>query len=339
MEEMIMASETLIKFKEDIKTQVMTGDIKLALDRLHSYVGAGDNTLSNTIILLTGSYNRLVLEKAASVVDDEDYQRRLAQFTKSILDLLPLLEDITPPAIPKMEVTVAVPDNVSLEKIIGTSNLQRIAWLEEGLRLSQAVCRILLPAGGRGTGFVIAPGLLMTNHHVLPDEATARQAWAEFNYQQGIGGDDLLTARYQLDVSRFHTSPVDQLDYTIVGIKEGVDAQTPRLEKWGCVALNADATPVPDEHVVIIQHPLGGLKQIALTANQVLSIWDHRLHYTTDTMPGSSGSPVFNDSWKVVAIHHAGGNLQANAQGDKRFTNEGVLMSAIRADASSLWPG
>jgi hypothetical protein len=47
----------------------------------------------------------------------------------------------------------------------------------------------------------------------------------------------------------------------------------------------------------------------------------------------------FNDLWQVIAIHHAGGALQVNAKGDKRFVNEGILMSAIRADAGSLWPG
>ena len=28
-------------------------------------------------------------------------------------------------------------------------------------------------------------------------------------------------------------------------------------------------------------------------------------HYSTDTEAGSSGSPVFNDQWEVVALHHS----------------------------------
>lgn len=28
--------------------------------------------------------------------------------------------------------------------------------------------------------------------------------------------------------------------------------------------------------------------------------------YLTDTLPHSSGSPVFNSEWEVVALHHAG---------------------------------
>ena len=30
------------------------------------------------------------------------------------------------------------------------------------------------------------------------------------------------------------------------------------------------------------------------------------LQYTTDTLPGSSGSPAFNKDWEVVALHHSG---------------------------------
>jgi V8-like Glu-specific endopeptidase len=86
---------------------------------------------------------------------------------------------------------------------------------------------------------------------------------------------------------------------------------------------------------VIIQHPQGGPKQIALTANQVVNVYEHRLQYTTDTLPGSSGSPVFNDDWQVIAIHHAGGNLISNSRGDRRFVNQGILLSYILRDLTS----
>jgi V8-like Glu-specific endopeptidase len=61
----------------------------------------------------------------------------------------------------------------------------------------------------------------------------------------------------------------------------------------------------------------------------VVNLFEHRLQYTTDTLPGSSGSPVFNDAWKVVALHHAGGNLVTNPRGDRMFANQGILMAKI----------
>src|SRR5262249_29085877 len=134
-----------------------------------------------------------------------------------------------------------------------------------------------------------------------------------------------------------HTSPVDKLDYTLVAVKP--NPGRPLLEKWGHLHLNPNADPLPNEHVVIIQHPNGGPKQIALTANFVMQTKPPLIHYTTDTMPGSSGSPVFNDLWHVVAIHHAGGQLFQGADGQSRYVNEGILMSAIKGDAGPLWPG
>ena len=79
------------------------------------------------------------------------------------------------------------------------------------------------------------------------------------------------------------------------------------------------------------------MKQIALTYNYVLGLWAHRLFYQTDTKPGSSGSPVFNKDWKVVALHHKGqtmenGGLQINENGDRMGANEGILMKYILED-------
>jgi ABC transporter/Trypsin-like peptidase domain len=83
--------------------------------------------------------------------------------------------------------------------------------------------------------------------------------------------------------------------------------------------------------VSIIQHPLGGPKQVALSANEVINVYERRIQYITDTMPGSSGAPVFNTMWDVVAVHHAGGNLLKSAAGDRVFANEGVSIESILA--------
>jgi len=103
---------------------------------------------------------------------------------------------------------------------------------------------------------------------------------------------------------------------------------------WGSLdlAFNANSVALAD-HVTIIQHPMGGPKQICLTDNKVINIFDGKLQYTTDTMPGSSGSPVFNDQWRVVAIHHAGGNLVTNTRGDRVFANQGILIKSILANS------
>jgi endonuclease G len=182
---------------------------------------------------------------------------------------------------------------------------------------------------------LIAPNLLMTNHHVIPDKSVAAQSVAEFDYQLNFGGGARPTCRYKLDQNRFCTNAA--LDYTIVGVLPG-GSDWPDLENWGCALLNPHANPIVGEHVTIIQHPNGGPKQIALTANQVVDVRGHRLLYTTDTMPGSSGAPVFNDMWEVIAIHYRGEVPYVDHKGDEQRVNGGILMSAIKPTAGDSWP-
>jgi V8-like Glu-specific endopeptidase len=136
---------------------------------------------------------------------------------------------------------------------------------------------------------------------------------------------------YPLDPSSLRISVA--LDYALIAVHE--TAEQPPIESWGSLTLARDAEPRAGDHVVIVQHPQGGPKQIALTANQVVNVYEHRLQYTTDTLSGSSGSPVFNDDWEVIAIHHRGGNLVSNSRGDRRFVNEGILSSYIHKDLSA----
>jgi endonuclease G, mitochondrial len=82
-----------------------------------------------------------------------------------------------------------------------------------------------------------------------------------------------------------------------------------------------------DDPVNIVQHPLGGLKQVALYHNHVAFVDRDIIQYLTDTQPGSSGSPVFNDAWQVVAVHHAG---RHDPSGKAPFIrNEGVRASVL----------
>jgi endonuclease G len=64
------------------------------------------------------------------------------------------------------------------------------------------------------------------------------------------------------------------------------------------------------------------------------------LQYVADTMDGSSGSPVFNQNWEVVALHHSGAphppddlpSLAKKAWKGKFRVNEGIPIRAILDD-------
>jgi endonuclease G len=335
-----MSTESLQSFLNQVRDQIVAGDAQAALDQLQNYLSGVAPKLNNEVSLLASRYNRLRRDQRKGLLNRDAAQAEQNTLENNLLDLLgEIPKHISPamtpvqPALPKAE-TWEWPATLQPETILHVNVLKQISWIQRAIDVSQSLCRLLTPKG-LGTGFLIAPNLLMTNHHVIADADVAKKSQAEFNYQQDVAGNYLPTYRYSLNPAVLHTSPLGELDYTIVGIEPA--AGLPPLESWGHVDLNPFADPIPSEHVVIIQHPNGGLKQIALTANQVVEVNKPYLLYTTDTMPGSSGAPVFNDLWQVIAIHHAGSDPKG--KGIRRYSNEGILMSAIKADAGSYWPG
>jgi V8-like Glu-specific endopeptidase len=217
-------------------------------------------------------------------------------------------------------------DPITDEKVIGLNNLLNIAWLNRGLQLAAPVARLVTP-DGPGTAFLIAPDLLLTNHHVLPSTAVADESVAEFNYQVNWAGTFEPVRRFTLDSTYCRTSA--DLDYTIVRVRDSPG------DLYGYVDLAIRAEPAVNDFVSIVQHPLGGPKQICFTDNKVAAVFDHLVQYSTDTEPGSSGSPVFNQQWEIVGLHHKGGGL-AGPDGKKHFTNEGILINSVIRDAASF---
>jgi hypothetical protein len=77
------------------------------------------------------------------------------------------------------------------EKIIGENTLRDIYILNLALSASKAVVRIATPKG-LGTGFMVAPDLLMTNNHVIESREVASKSDFSFNYQLDINGKENL---------------------------------------------------------------------------------------------------------------------------------------------------
>ena len=63
---------------------------------------------------------------------------------------------------------------LAFERILGTNDMVGVAFVERMLRAIAATGRIVIRTpdgrGGFGTGFLVAPGLLLTNDHVLPSD-------------------------------------------------------------------------------------------------------------------------------------------------------------------------
>jgi V8-like Glu-specific endopeptidase len=90
--------------------------------------------------------------------------------------------------------------------------------------------------------------------------------------------------------------------------------------------------PATKSRVNIIQHQGGMPKQISIQNNFLEYVDEKLLQYLTSTLPGSSGSPVFDDNWRVVALHRSGGMVEEPQTSRRYFRNAGIRISAIVND-------
>src|SRR5215207_430865 len=227
------------------------------------------------------------------------------------------------------------------ERIQGkTEDFVGVAFLELARIAASTVGRVISEDKQPiGSGFMISDRLFLTNNHVIPDIFEARQYLAEFNYEMSIDRQPKPVTRFKFKPDEFFlTNPEDELDFTVVAIGQTVYGEG-RLSDFGyCPLIGSDDKHVLGEFVNIIQHPEGDYKQVVLRENQLVTRLDRLLHYLADTNPGSSGSPVFNDQWEVIALHHWGEPTELITPDGKpvrKDVNEGVRISKILSDLTS----
>ena len=216
---------------------------------------------------------------------------------------------------------LSLESEANLERIIGSkSKLIEMKWLKKAFEVSKSVGRITVIKRENdrewteyGTGFLTAGGYLFTNHHILSSPEEAARAKVEFNYMEG---EEVST--YRLEHTTWIGTNENKLDFARVKVKDG--GKVP-LSNWGFLDIDASGDVHEDDPLPIIQHPDGGEMHIALETDSVLRIDGPHIYYQTDTLRGSSGSPVFNKDWKVIALHSAGLKLEK--------ANRGVLFNAI----------
>src|SRR5262245_57981505 len=216
-----------------------------------------------------------------------------------------------------------------------------VAFFDRGRRAANSVARVAFESGrGWGSGFMVADRLFLTNHHVIPTPEAARDLRVEFDFELDVRDNPLGKTSFTFDPAvLFVTDPVEGLDFTLIALGERV-AGTRELSYYGYCPLS-DA---PDKHAIgevvnIIQHPKGRYKEVVLRENRLVASADEALHYVADTEPGSSGSPVFNNQWQPIALHHWGGPFHSvvDDKGKRvpREVNEGIRVSSIVAKIKS----
>jgi hypothetical protein len=284
--------------------RVIQGALQQASSPVSINLPAGASTLA-------GGRSSVTLVEGVQRLDDDEFAALVFERARSTLGV-----QVRAPATKEQRRQLEQDIEQYFEKVHRGADFLPTSFLERGVERARAVCRIVTQTS-YGSGFLVASrNYIMTNNHVLEDVDAARGATAQFDYDE-----DNLTYPVALDPDTFFVTH-KALDFTIVACRpEGLPPEVQPIP-----LLRDPATVTRHERVNIIQHPRGRSQEVSLHDNKVTYVYDRVIRYRADTEPGSSGSPVFNNQWELVALHHAGW-----AEDDGTATNEGVRLAAIVA--------
>jgi endonuclease G len=244
------------------------------------------------------------------------------------------------------------------ERLTVGNDMLPLGFLEAGLIAARSVAKLTVPRydGGiprtamdgtpvsyLGTGWLVGPGLLMTNHHVVNARNDGEPSAGEADLRAQVAAMTVLFDYDGAAASGTSVAPVEligwdaTLDYAVVRIAESARAPL-TLAKPGITSVQADVAIA----VNVIQHPNGTPKKLGIRNNLVSAATATALTYFTGTLEGSSGSPVLNDRWQVVALHRGSTTAKQGAtfQGvTMPYVNIGTQLYAIAADFGQRYPG
>jgi trypsin-like peptidase/effector-associated domain 1 (EAD1)-containing protein len=250
-------------------------------------------------------------------------------------------------------------DRSGLEKLIDPQNqmVNAAVWLERALASQSPICRVDIDGQANGTGFLVGPNAVLTNHHVVDRVIDQpKRIVLRFDYKQLRDGTilsgTLVTVKRIVDSSPpapgemanppEKCDPTNQeLDYALLETEgnpgdepiriPGAAADGPRR---GWIPVPADGKVIdPDPYavdmpVLIMQHPLAQPLSLAIEWQSMLGPIPAktRVRHRTNTDAGSSGSPTFDRNWNLIALHHYGDPRPGVAP----LFNQGVPIAAIR---------
>ena len=220
-----------------------------------------------------------------------------------------------------------------------------------------------------GTGFLIGPETVLTNYHVVKDaiEGSFKPADIRVRFDYRKLRDGLTTSAgievepasdWLVDYEPYSTvdsEPYDEqdlpeeneLDYAVIRTMEKVGLAPPPgpLDiPRGWIEPIGHVYDFPlDSFIRVIQHPCHDPLKLDDVDDAVVRVNGNgtRVHYRTNTMPGSSGSPVLNGNLDLVALHHSGepGTPDFELPCQKQVTpaeyNEGIPIASIQNQLAS----
>jgi|JI10StandDraft_1071094.scaffolds.fasta_scaffold26053_4 hypothetical protein len=222
--------------------------------------------------------------------------------------------------------------SAGLQKVIRADNpmLDIDQWRTRLTQLELRVCRIDIAGRGTGTGFLIGPGLVLTNFHVVEAILSGKKSAADItclfdfkvlsNNKLNPGTRVPLHSQNPILLSSPYTAaekaakPDDtpptekELDYAVLQLDQPFPADPDPSARGYEVLPSQMPEFTPGQGIIIAQHPAGAPMKLAIDTQAVISVNANntRVRYKTNTEGGSSGSPVFDLLWGLSALHHYG---------------------------------
>lgn len=200
------------------------------------------------------------------------------------------------------------------------------AYAQAIINATRRIAMIEVAGRPRGTGLLVGPDLLLTAAHVLDSRCwpppDAVDVVAVFDYFPMPGRSPAETGT-RVGVSEFvygslpteaeadgrvldWDAPADRLDFAILRLASRVPdapgAPMPRGHyRLGPESYAFDQAPL----LFIVQHPLGEFQAFSyVRQSPQRNDKGTRIRYRSNTLLGSSGSPVIDTVGRLVAIHH-----------------------------------
>lgn len=242
------------------------------------------------------------------------------------------------------------------EAIVARDDMVPLGFLAGGVTAARAVAKLLVPRfedgtarlvngkplSYRGTGWLVGRNLLMTNHHVVNAREQGEGVAAEADLRRQATGMEVL-----FDYDSDHAAGTRVAVTDLVAWDVDLDFAVLRLAGDDRAALSlspqavTDVSPSSAVVVNVIQHPDGNPKRFGIRNNLVSAATPTELRYFTDTLGGSSGSPVLDDTWQVVGLHKGSRLVRGvKFQGrDVAYVNVGTQITAVLDRLRTAHPG